>query len=447
MRLAIRSFAIGAVALAVALVRLADARAQHGADLGRVRASDLATARITVARDMVKLPIAARDLGQFEFRGVDAGGREVDMRARVSSVDSASQLKLAAGERVFVAPKALETLDLGRGEKVFGSGRFLWAADGASGATPEVRAAKAYYQLENSVASWNGTAYTTRLLIGLEPESSASAPSGMREEFRVGLAGATLRAEPNPLVVTAFSSSVPLVLSATRDDIQPKVRVDSRFGPAEFEFSIAPEVTLLLSADGDGMLGLGAGEIGMDVQRIGRGGAPLADATPLEISFHRTGTNGSFDPPTTTIAATTSRSPRVLFHAAGTQAVKIHAESNGLRSNEITLELAWPVALLAWAILGGALGGLVRTWKQKQAAPRERAHWLAGALVGALAGPVLVFGLVIGLFQIPQGSRVLCELFAGVVAVGAGFAGTLVFSQLAERLLGKTKSASGPAET
>lgn len=446
MQLELRPFVVAVLAIVAPSLGL-PARAQHGAELGRVRTSDLATARLSIARDLVKLPIAARDLGQFEFRGIDAGGREVDMRSRVTGADSASQLKLAAGERVFVAPKALEMLDLKLGQKVFGSGRFLWAADDAGGATPEVRAAKAYYQLENNVASWNGTAYTTRLLIGLEPESSSTAPSGLREEFRVGLSGATLRADPNPLVVTAFSTSVPLVLSATRDDIQPKVRVDSHFGPAEFEFSIAPELTLRLSADGDGMLGLGAGEMGMEVQRLGRGGAPLADATALEISFHRTGSSGSFDPPTTTIAASASKSPRVTFHASGTDPVTIYAESNGVRSNEIALELVWPIGLLVWSVLGGALGGLVRTWKQKQAAPRKKAHWLAGALVGALAGPVLVFGLVIGLFQIPQGSRVLCELFAGIVAVGAGFAGTLVFSQLSERLLGSAKGASGTAET
>jgi hypothetical protein len=320
--------------------------------------------------------------------------------------------------------------------------RYLTARPAGPGAPPPLWAGGFGLWAERAPLVWDEVlgAFATTLLLAYQFEDGAERPLPVPRTVRFFVEGAGAEIREDRVEIThsglgraqsvrlltreLFAPTIVRVVAGPHDELRLEATV--RREPARFALVLQPESPP----------GWGIGTAALSLRLLARDGGALPPAAPLEIQL--TARKLAL-PATVTLAAGQEvvSLPEVRGLGVGRDRIAAHA---GPVTGELDVRLAWPVAPIVAALVGGWVGGYLRFLRLKQRRPLLVKRLVEGVLAGLLFTAAVWAGLVAvldtaGVLGTPLGAWVLAAL--------GGYAGSAVLDPLVRRVTGAGAPDSG----
>jgi len=396
-----------------------------------------------------QLPLAGWSSGVADLRLLELSGE--DITNQLEPQERAGKISLlVSGARPFIAkPKQLQTLVLADSERTVLPGGFVMTLPAANSAAPNAEAQRLAWFRITVIASplpapWSEAtqSYGTALSFGLK--APANSPAGLEPPGGVVIRFAFENATAEELLpITLEQPGVEhektVALRFRPTAASPQLVVRSTISDVNLELRAQPRLEVRpVQAE---VLGLGLAPVEVNVLLVSPDGAglPARETTPLLLQVSRA---AKLEPSTPTFGPGESRTVFSL-RSGGVGAVRIEARA-GSYVGSATVQQRFPIAPLAAALLGGALGGFARRFVK---GARRAAAWrrvIEGLVVSCIAFVAGVLG--VNYFEALPAGVVTTEAGGFLTGALSGFVGVLVLEGLsASKLPNRRKAASGAA--
>jgi hypothetical protein len=269
--------------------------------------------------------------------------------------------------------------------------------------------------------------YLTHLLLGLK---SSSRNSGQQPErpvvMRLGFRG--MDAEPvGPVTLkrvgVEHDQRVPLAFRLTTG--RPVVELRTDLGSYDLRLEVVPR--LEVRPDADSMSGLGLETMGVTVVRYGPDGNEFPVSEPTEVFVETSGTRKITE---RVVIPEGQAHADFRIRSSGLGAARIRASAGGL-DGVGSVQQQFPYLPVGASLLGGALGGFSRRFRNRGTGPRDFMRVVEGLLVAIVGYAVSVLGIM--QLGVPP-AIAATEAGAFVTGVITGFLGVSLIEHLAGRI-------------
>ncbi len=363
-----------------------------------------------------------------------ASGDAWDSAAADLKMEGTQEVVSIATDRAYVLrSKESEEINLGSDKKYLGAQ--LLYCDGStrdgSGWTPFVR-------VRRTPATWQGDAYTTDLVVGLDPVNPEDplGPLPVPIVIQFFTTGAHVELESNILTINA--SGPPGYQSTevrcTNHSASPSILAQlGPFGSPQCSFEIQPSLgKLTLETRSSSILGFGLETTLFQIRRLAEDGTEWAPDQQLEVNL----TGAGLFPSVVTIPPKAA-SAQATVRSRGTGEFEFFA-SSPLRSDVVRLRFEWPVSLILLSLTLGGGGGFLREWQTRRRSRSKAAktsiassRFWKPVVTGCIAGLFAVAATAIGLRTAGVSSElVLTEAGTILIAGLAGYSGSWILTTL-----------------
>jgi hypothetical protein len=265
---------------------------------------------------------------------------------------------------------------------------------------------------------------------------TAPAPT-LDREVKVYLYSGDESPEPNPIVIHAgenegtatFRSAHAGLVKIVAKYAEPKARFDPRGGAIQATFG--PPITAINVIRPPLVWLFGSSKL--DVQLVDPEGVMVKTDEPRNVVISISRGSGEILPSSFSIPKGESHKT-VRFLPVETGSIRLLAATPELNPQPVDFDVTWPVSLLLWSVLGGALGGVA-------ALTRRRRWWV---LLAVISGPALYWGLAYAGVLARMPTSALNPFPAVIIAMVGGYLGPEVFGILAKAYgLGRAPAGGG----
>lgn len=268
--------------------------------------------------------------------------------------------------------------------------------------------------------------YRTHLLLGLQTSNSDNSKQPEQPVvLRLGFRG--MDAEPvGPVKLekAGVEHDRRILLNFRPTTDRPVVELRSDLGRYDLNLEVLPR--LEVRPDADSMDGLGLGTLEVAVVRYGRGGdeSPVAEATDVFVE-----TSGARKMTDRVVIPAGQANARFQIRSSGLGIAQVRASVGGLEG-KASVQQNFPYLPVAFAVLGGAIGGFCRRFQRKAPRSSDLMRILEGVLVAIVGYAISVLGIM--QLGVPP-ALAATEAGAFITGVIAGFVGVSVIEALTRR--------------
>ncbi len=402
----------------------------HRRPAGMLALDDVAPPEIEVARaadGRAFVDLAEWDTERFRF--VRAG-------VELESVEQLRGVELAPGDLVLWIDERSATSSAATEERQVLGGALVHLGRADAAGAPDVRLLNVWASFARVPLPWNAPdrVYATNVVLGLDVVAGLGLGATLPRPIDVLLEahgdGATV--EPAAVRLTTIGTgeaSARIFVDRHGSDVVLGTRLGGVLSRHTVPVGARTE-RIVLSANPATIPGFGLGTTTLTLERLAQDDTVHAPAAPLVATL---GVNrGWLDASSMEVAASASRVEGTRMRSAWFGPATVRATSGSLSAHaEVLYEVPW--ALLAACLVGGALGGWVRS------TPREgplAEQPLTRALVGAVVGLTFVLAALTGLASVEAVPASVAATVAGAfpLALLAGFAGRKVLEGLVRKV-------------
>lgn len=368
-----------------------------------------------------------------DLRLMDLQGRDISSQVEARVENGKVTLNLAQPSPVVLKSRNLQTIAIPAERKITLPGGAvvpLPPTTGTAGEIPKAIWFRLTFAASPMPAPWDEKdgGYLTYLTFGLKRPDGAPPTLSLDQPVIVKLAYQGLVAAETAMIsldAPGLENEKTIPLRFTPQSEKPTLLVRSSISDVNLELSAVPRLTV--SPDRDAILGLGLDVITVAVTNIQPDGrsAAVQRSTPVNVTVE-----GGARLETAAISlAPGESSSRFTVRSAGLGTVTIRASADG-RSGAAMVRQVFPIAPLAAALLGGALGGFARQFVKGARRTSKRRRLLEGVVVGFI---VFVAGILgVGHLHLPA-ALVATEAGAFLTAALGGFVGVSMLEMIAKR--------------
>jgi len=373
----------------------------------------------------VRLAVPRPATNVTKHRLLDRSGREV---ASAAGTASAIEADIHPGEPYVYVPATTERRPLAAAKLEFPARYLTFDEHGRTANDGGLFLRPARLPL---VWDSQARAYATDLVVGYDFTDGHDAALAAPKTVTLFAEGSSARIQADTVVITRSGTAGYRRVVLTTNQLAGDTLFTARAGAVdELKSSAAIDrepggLVLSLPAGQLDAFGLGTGTL--SVTLLALDGSPLPAAAPLDI--HLTSRLLRLPAILTLPAGHSTATADVRSLGYGDDAVG--AEVGALKAAPLPVRLVFPVAALAAAVAGGALGGAARYLRNKH----RRAGLLARRLVeGLIVGVLFVGAAWAGLVTVDVSGGILGTPFgAFVLAAFSGYLGCVVLDWVADR--------------
>lgn len=377
-----------------------------------------------IASDKIKLSLKATLPGGSAYKLIDATGKEVPSTvARDGALEAVVDPK-----RPYILTQAAAPRQPLSAEGLQFPARYVSFAP-----TGAVNLGGLFLRPSRVPLVWDNTAkaYAAELLVGYEFHDGSERSLAAPKTVTFFAEGSNARIEADTVVIERSGGSGYKRVKISTAEFAGETHFTARAGPAD---EVKSSVTvrrepwmLKLTLPSTELAAFGVGSGVLSVSLLAFDGFPLPVEKPLEVQL----SSRRLKLPSMAVLEEGKSSAEVEFRTAGYGEDEIVAQTGKL-SVEQKLRLIFPVAATVAALVGGALGGVARYFRNQR---KQKKPLLARRLIeGILVGVIFVGAAWAGLVMVDLSTGILGTPFgAFVLAALSGYVGCAILDRVTDR--------------
>jgi hypothetical protein len=260
----------------------------------------------------------------------------------------------------------------------------------------------------------NASQYEGQVYVGLINTLDPSPTITLPAPVQVTLAGPVEKIEPAQPKFDATNTFVPVTVTALnpRNPVELRVSTGSSISETVVPLSVlSASVSVFMSQPRIGGFGFETDDV--TVQTVG-----LPNPNGMSVTLRLDGARGSFVPPSRlALDANGLAVAKLRSSGVSSKVVVVASLGNGATSQSTPIEYTWPLDWLAFAVIGGIIGGVI-----KQLTGTAKG-WLATIVVSVLIGFLAAALYALGVSIIPTvpagtGGQLVVAVMAALGSIG-----------------------------